>query len=146
MKDKILERLKTECPFLEVFTDTERPEGSIIDVPRRKLGHLRADHDGYRWWNTWWVSHQELMTKALADEINRTYEQLIAKDALKDLPTLIRFCNAHPEACGDREFHQEYNFYLEGKACDFWVRLITRKGDYNMYLNAFIKEVANGID
>lgn len=27
-----------------------------------------------------------------------------------------------------------------GKLCVFWIRLITRKGDYNMYLNAYIKE------
>ena len=51
-KQKILEQLKTECPFPEVFQDTERAEGSFVDVPRRKIGHIRADHDGYRWWNT----------------------------------------------------------------------------------------------
>ena len=35
---------------------------------------------------------------------------------------------------------QEYNFYLEGTLCNFWVRLITRWRDYNMYLHAFIKD------
>lgn len=40
----------------------------------------------------------------------------------------------------DREFRQEYNFYLTGKTCDFWIRLITRARDYNLYLNAFTKE------
>ena len=34
----------------------------------------------------------------------------------------------------------ERNFYLEGKYCNFWVRLITRWRDYNMYLNAFTND------
>ena len=37
----------------------------------------------------------------------------------------------------------EFNFYLEGETCDFWVRLITREKDYNLYLNAYAK-AANG--
>ena len=32
------------------------------------------------------------------------------------------------------------NFYLEGKYCNFWVRLITRWRDCNMYLNAFTND------
>ena len=67
------------------------------------------------------------------------YAALTAKDALADLDTLTRFCRSHPEACVDPQFGQEYNFYLEGKACNFWIRLITRSRDYNLYLNAFAK-------
>lgn len=44
----ILAELKAECPFKEVFDD--------IDVktryPKRKIGNMRADHDGYRWYNS----------------------------------------------------------------------------------------------
>ena len=62
-----------------------------------------------------------------------------AQDALADLDTLTRFCQSHPEACVDQQFRQEYNFYLEGMSCNFWIRLITRPRDYNLYLNAFAK-------
>ena len=34
----------------------------------------------------------------------------------------------------------EFSFYYVGELCVFWIRLITRKGDYNMYLNAYTKE------
>ena len=139
MRDNILERLKTEYPFPKVFEEWEHPERSWIDIPRRKIGHIRADHDGYRWWNTAWPCHPALATTEIKTEIDRTYEALTAPDALKDLHTLTRFCEAHPEACVDREFRQEYNFFLKGESCDFWIRLITRKRDYNMYLNAFTK-------
>lgn len=65
---------------------------------------------------------------------------MTAENALKDLPALTRFCEAHPEACVDQQFRQEYSFFLEGESCDFWIRLITCKRDYNLYLHAFVKE------
>ena len=46
MKDNILKRLKTECPFPQVFEDLERSEDGFTNVPRRKIGHLRADYAG----------------------------------------------------------------------------------------------------
>ena len=142
MKDHILESLKTECPFPQVFEDLERGEAGFSNVPRRKIGHIRADYDGYRWWNTVWPCHPAVDTEEIKAEIDQTYDALTAADALKDLSTLTRFCEAHPEACVDRQFRQEYSFYLEGKNCDFWIRLITRKRDYNLYLNAFAKAEA----
>lgn len=139
MKQNILDRLRTECSFSEVFQDTEKADGSVIAVPRGKIGHIRADHDGRRWWNTVWPCHPELATPEIAAEIDQVYEALIADDALADFDTLVRFCHDHPEARVRPTEDQEYNFYLEGTLCDFWIRLITRWRDYNMYLNAFIK-------
>ena len=136
--DNILKRLKTECFFSQVFEDWEWPENSWDRIPRKKIGHIRADYNG-RWWNTVWPCHPELATKEISAEIDRVYEALTAKNALKDLSTLTEFCKAHPEACADRQFRSEYNFFLEGKHCDFWITLITRERDYNLYLNAFTK-------
>lgn len=136
---RILEQLKTECSFSEVFQDIEYRDGRFNDVPRKKIGHIRADHDGYHWWSTAWPCHPELVTPEITAEIDWVYETLTAKDALADYDTLTCFCAAHPEARVHPEEDQEYNFYLEGMSCNFWVRLITRWRDYNMYLNAFIK-------
>lgn len=80
-----------------------------------------------------------MATKEIGVEIDHVYEALTAKDALKDLSALKEFCEAHPEACADQQFRSEYNFYLEGEHCNFWIRLITREQDYNLYLNAFVK-------
>ena len=137
-KDNILAHLTTECPFSEVFQDTEKMEDSFSAVPRLKIGHIRADYNR-QWWNTVWPCHKELVTGEIAHEIDEVYAALTAKDALADLDTLTRFCQSHPEACVDSQFKQEYNFYLEGAACNFWIRLITRPRDYNLYLNAFTK-------
>jgi len=135
----ILSELKTVCPFPEVFEDVENP-GEISPRYRRKVGHIRADHDGYRWWNTVWPTHRELGSKQIAQEIDRVYEALTAKDAFADLPALRGYCENHPEALAIPCCSTEYNFYYEGELCFFWIRCITRNKDYNLYLHAFVKE------
>lgn len=139
MEKTILDKLIVACPFPEVFEDMETQNGSCIPVPRLKIGHLRADYDGYRWYNTVWPCHNELATSEICSEIDRVYEKLTAPDALKDLPALRRFCDSHMDACIEKEYHDEFSFFYVGKHCDFWVRLITRRGDYNLYLNAYAK-------
>lgn len=141
--DGILGRLKTVCPFPEVFEDMDDANGPGKSHPRRKIGHIRADYDNYRWWNTAWPCHQELNTPPITAEIDRTYTALTAYDALRDLNALRQFCWSHPEAGVGSGLSDEFNFYLEGETCDFWVRLITREKDYNLYLNAYAK-AANG--
>lgn len=136
----ILDRLLTECPFPRVFYDMEKRPGEVMPVPRMKIGHIRADHDGCRWWATSWPCHPKLTTLEMCAEIDRVYEALTAENALADLNVLIEFCRRHPEACADQEYRQEYEFFLVGEACDFWIRLLTRPRDYNLYLNAFVKE------
>lgn len=135
----ILGRLTTICPFPEAFEDIDDDDGPGQDSPRRKIGHLRADYDGYRWWSTVWPSHWEMATPEVKAEMGQTYETLIAEEALHNLDAIRRFCWAHPEAKANKTADDEFNFYLVGETCDFWVRLITREKDYNMYLNAFAK-------
>lgn len=43
----ILSKLAVDCPFPEVFEEIENP-GEFAPQYRRKIGHIRADHDGYR--------------------------------------------------------------------------------------------------
>lgn len=135
----ILSALSTQCHFAEAFKDTELPEGSSIPVPRRKIGHVRADYDGYRWWNTVWPCHPALSTPEIAKEIDTVYDALTAKTGFSDLDALRSFCLRHMDTCVSSEFADEFNFYLSGERCDYWLRLITRRGDYNLYLHAFAR-------
>ena len=140
MKENILSKLLTACPFPEVFEDTEPVEGCSFPEPRRKIGHIRADYDGWRWYNTVWPCHRALATQEVCKEIDRVYDALTAPNALKDFTTLRKFCTNHMDACITKEHEDEFSFYYVGECCNFWIRLITRKGDYNMYLNAYTKE------
>ena len=135
----ILSRLKTKCPFTQVFEEIENP-GEFAVRYRRKIGHLRADYDGFRWWNTGWPMHKELATPEVCREIDAVYDALTAKDAFADLDALRKYCSQFPEALANPEQDDEYNFYLEGERCLFWLRCITRRGDYNLYLHAFVRE------
>lgn len=137
--DGILGELKTVCPFPEMFEDLDDAEGPGCGDPRRKIGHIRADYDGYRWWNTVYASHWNLATAAVKAEMDCTYDALTASDALRDLNTLRRFCWSHPEAQAGSGLGDKFNFYLAGKTCDFWLRLITREKDYNLYLHAYAR-------
>lgn len=139
-KYNILEQLKTKCSFSEVFKDTEKAVDSVSDIPRKKIGHIRADYDGHCWWNTVWISHSEFITPAVSAEMEQLYNALTATEALPDFETLVHFCNSHPEARVHPSQDQEYNFYLESALCNYWVRLITRWRDYNIYLHAFAKD------
>ncbi|MBQ9648185.1 MAG: hypothetical protein IJV43_07505 [Oscillospiraceae bacterium] len=138
---EILKQLSVECPFPETFEDTEPTDDGIPpERPRRKIMHFRADHDGWRWYNTIWLCHDDLATVEMKREIDATYDALIAEDALADLPVLRAFCHTHPEARANENATDEYNFYLRGTLCDYWLRLITRERDYNMYLSAYARE------
>lgn len=143
MQENILSKLLTECPFPEVFEDTEKVEGCSLPVPRRKIGHIRADYDGWRWYNTVWPCHKSLATPEVCTEIDRVYDALTAPGALRDLAELREFCADHMDACISKEYEDEFSFYYVGERCNFWIRLITRRRDYNMYLNAYIKEHDN---
>lgn len=137
--DSILKSLSTSCMFPWLFADIV--DGSPAWAPeyRRKIGHLRADHDGFRWWSTWWPTNPNLLTPKLAREINGVYDALIDKRAFPALGALRRFCEAHPEAAANPNCQDEYNFYYEGKYNYYWIRVITRERDYNLYLHAFYK-------
>lgn len=137
LKEKsILSELKAECSFKEVFDDID----TEIGYPKRKIGHMRADHNGYRWYNSVFPCHNELCTPEIAKEIDRVYDRLIADDAFRTLAELKKYCNAHTECAVSNDCQDEYNFYLEGEHCLFWIRCITRPRDYNLYLHAFTKE------
>ncbi len=136
--DSILSKLKTVDPFPEVIKLLDTTAGQEQDGPSRKIGYIRARFENSRWEDTGWPSYGELAAGMKA-EINRTYEALIAKDALHDLTALRRFCWLHPEAQQNPEADDEFNFYLVGVACNFWVRLNTSGKDYSIYLSAYAK-------
>lgn len=137
--DNILEQLTTKCTFEKIFADTNIPERSNHPEPKRKIGHIRADHDGWRWWYTYWPCHEELASAEAKLEAASVYNALIADDALPNLQALKQFCRSFPDA-GVNGADDEFNFYLTGDVCHYWLRFITRKGDYNMYLHFYTRD------
>ena len=138
----IINALKVNCSFPEVFEEIENP-GELSPQYRRKIVHLRADYDGRKWWNTVWPMHDELATPEIRREIDTVYAALTQKDAFTDLAALKSFCHSHPQARVNESADDEFNFYMEGELCLYWLRFITRSKDYNLYLHAFLKSDAS---
>ena len=75
----ILSELKPECSFTEIFDDLDEKTGE----PKRKIGYMRADHNGYRWYNSVFPCHNDLCTAEIAHEIDYVYDRLIADNAMR---------------------------------------------------------------
>ena len=102
--------------------------------PRSELGYFRCDYDGYRWWNTVWPVNGGLATPELTREFDSVYDGF-----LKAFPTrekMVRYCREHAEATSDAT---EFNAYLTMEHGFYWLRMIDRKGDYNLYLHCISK-------
>ena len=126
----LIDKLTAENPCPEAWENKDEN-----GRPRSELGYIRADHDGHRWWNTVWPVHNdELFTPELAKEFDGVYDAFI--EAFPNLAALQRFCGDKAEATADST---EFNVYLEEPLGFYWFRLITRKGDYNLYLHCISK-------
>ena len=122
-----------QCPYPELLNDKER-----------QIGYIRGDHDGYRWWTTWWPSHLEFLTDGCKTELNGVLNHLIAHDFPNGVPDIVAFTNHYPQAAIGDPGWGEYSFFVDGRECGYWVRLITRYRDYNLYLYGFTKTIENG--
>lgn len=132
----ILSKLTFECLFKQVFDDIEAETGES----KRKIGYMRADYDGLRWRTTVFPCHNDICTAEIAKEIDYVYDRLTADNAFRTLTEMKNCCYAHKDCVASKDNQDEYNFYLEGECCLFWIRCITRPKDYNLYLHAFTKE------
>lgn len=114
------------------------PEGfSVSESENRLIGYFRADHDGYKWWHTWWENHGELKTPEVKAEINRVGTEVIYRTFPGGLKMVEQYCReANAESIGQDEF----NMYYSGELCNYWIRFIIRFRDYNIYLKCYAKD------
>ena len=120
MKDK----LTPKCSFSDAW---ETREGDRY--PKSELGYIRAYIKDGQWWNRFFPIHWELQTPELVEEFERVYAEF-TKEFLT-LGSVIRYVYSQAEKTEDPD---EGNAYLELKHGLYWLRMITRKGDYNLYL------------
>lgn len=127
MKEKMLKA----CPFLQVYEDK-----GTNSWPANELAYIRADYDGYRWWNTIWPVNETLKTPRLAAELDAVYDAF-----REDFPTLEdmkRYCQQELSPTYDPT---EFNAFLSLEHGYYWLRMITREGDYNLYLHCYRKTI-----
>lgn len=135
-KKDITFELKETCNFSEVFQHCSRAYDSLSssEKPDAEIGHVRAYYDGYGWQGQYFPCRNHLRTEAFIQESQDIYCCLVTQ--LGTLETMKAFCKKYPLA---KAGENEYNFFMNGRAADYWIRFITRSDDYNLYLKAYAK-------
>ena len=105
--------------------------------PDHQIAYNRADHDGYLWWSNWFskkgTGGNQNMIEEMEQFCNYILEEQLGK-GISDIPKLGNYYGAEPSE------GQEYRLYCEGDYCNYAVRLINRKKDYNVYIDVYEAE------
>lgn len=134
--------LSTTRTFEDVWQETEICPAFLGTSPRpvKEVGYSRADHDGYRWYHSYFPVHPEYMTDAIKEEFERLVADILETEPVSQgIPGILEFCADYPESVQKDGARNRYNFYLEGKEANYWVTFLDLPKDYNFYLHIYIK-------
>lgn len=122
---KFTDRLTNENPCPEAW-ERKGENG----YPISEMGYLRCDNDGSQWWSTGWPVNRSLETPELIAELDRVFASF--RKSIRTLDAMTRWCREHAQPTSDPT---EFNAWYEGRHGVYWLRLITRPRDYNLYLH-----------
>lgn len=102
----------------------------------KKIGHIRVDHDGYGWHNVWWGSCADKdTTPEQRDEINEVYREVL-KLFPNGVSSISNYLHMWPEIASS---DVKGDLYCRMQNVNYWIHLIARRGDYNIYLHCYLK-------
>lgn len=130
----IINVLTKENPCPQAWEDQ-----SNHGYPESELGYFRCDYDGYRWWNTVWPLNDLVQSPELIEEFDHFKEQLLS--SFPDLCAMTSFCRSYADPVNNSD--TEFNMYASLDHGFYWIRMITRKGDYNMYIHCISKKAVS---
>lgn len=140
-ENRVMEReiaIRNSIPLTLEMPDSLNQNGSLPED--RMVGYFRADHDGYRWHYTWFNGkNNEANVGETKKELEHVGTQLVFHGFLNGVSSMREFVYETGATAVSTE-NDEYNFYYSGFCCDYWVRFILRRGDYNMYIKCYQKE------
>ena len=123
--------LKYTCSFMKIFLAPACQK--LTDA--NEIVHSRSDYDGFRWWTTWHNQNGKKLTSEQMQEIDRFQDALLQLPVFETLDTMKHFSRyAQPTS-----LPSEFNLYAETGNLYIWLRLITRVGDYNLYVHFYDK-------
>lgn len=119
--DKIT--LSNSCPF------------DLESVKEHEVAYNRLDHNKFSWFNTWFPINGTGGNKKISEEmeqISEFFTEEFLKNGLCDINRL--FQTGILEKTNDPT---EGNLYCVGDYCFYWIRLINRAKDYNLYIHCY---------
>lgn len=114
-------------------TEKEFDDGNLVL-------YSRNDHDRYSWHTKWFDAHKEIVSNETLNHIGNEATKItfdLHKKFINGVSD-IRECLADE---AERLSDTEGNLYYDGLYADYWIRIIARQGDYNMYVKAYKKGV-----
>ena len=120
--------LTTSCTFEDLFQQGSHPASEIA--------YSRSDYDGWKWWTTWHQCQKDTPVLEVAREIDAFQDALFQLPEFRNLDTLTRFCRGYAQPTSEPT---EFNLYSETAHFYIWLRLITRRRDYNVYVHYYLK-------
>ena len=125
------------CTFSHIFTGPQKKFPlSIVDYPVSEVAYSRSDHDGRRWWTTWFDRPEERPARALREEIDAFQNPLLQLPEFQNLRTLRHMCRLYAEPTSAPT---EFDLYSQTEHFYIWLRMITRERDYNLYVHFYLK-------
>lgn len=109
--------------------------------PSNEVCYCRADHNGYRWFNTWFRIYG---TKQDTKEMDAVYNEIY--NNIENLHMLRLYMDTHctPVKKGNpSEKTYRWNGFLSGEFFDYYFRFSLLRGDYNLYMHVFEKRGEN---
>jgi hypothetical protein len=102
----------------------------------KRILHSRCDHDKYRWFTSWFTDERDYPERiSVGEEATK-----ITFDVLRLFPNGLRqMREMFNSGEVDKVSEDEGNLYYFGEKANYWIRLITRQGDYNLYVFAYEK-------
>ena len=123
------QQLSAECSFRDALDARDGDR-----YPASELCYIRAYHDGEQWNNTVFPINWDLRTDELIKEADNLYQAF--QRAFPDRKAVRNYVEHEAERGDDPT---EGNAYLELEHGRYWLRMITRKGDYNLYIHVLSK-------
>ncbi len=110
--------------------------------PRCEVGYLRSYHDGFGWFSNYFDVNPDLSNESILTELGQVGDAFMR--SFKNLRTMTKWCIENADSNYDST---EFNAWYIGTMGIYRFRMITRRGDYNLYLHCLdrkaIREVNN---
>ncbi|MEE0871969.1 MAG: hypothetical protein UIH27_00675 [Ruminococcus sp.] len=121
------------CSFERDISDTSMEHDAVSTrlYPKKLIAYIRGDYKN-QWWTSYFGVHEKLRT-AQTDREGDALLDYLTSEMFPDLDTLIAFCESN-----GKDFQGVW-LYVECDLCNYAVRIIPMKNNYNLYLYQYIK-------
>lgn len=118
--------LTNACPF------------NLEAVREHEIAYNRLYYRSSTWFNRWFPKNGTGGNKAISDEMEQVSEYLTGymfKNGLSDINRLFQAGTVDITSDPTKG-----NLYCIGDYCFYWIRLINRSNDYNLYIHCYKRD------